>query len=226
MKNIFIAFLFLVFFAGFAPFTSAQSVLRIMQEHPRVVVYGDGLTEGNRLSPEQRFDQRLEARLKADGLDATVINMSEEGMLSVDALANLGAVIGKSPDVVILQIGETEALRRLSVDRLRENLREIISRLRNKGIYVVAMGTKAPPNSDADYTKEIERIFTGSHGFSEIVPLYPYPLEGIAGNDELTLSNGYHPNAGGVDVMVNAVYNMVREGLRWKQGVVSGQGSR
>ena len=92
--------------------------------------------------------------------------------------------------------------------------------MQKRGIYVVVMATKPPASSDAKYTEEIRKVFFGLHSIAFLAPVYPYTLEGIVGNDEMTLADGYHPNARGVDVMVRGVYKMVEDGLRWKQGII------
>ena len=126
--------------------------------------------------------------------------------------------------MVVLQLGETDVLRHLSYENLKNNIREIIVRLQKKGIFVVVMGSKAPADTDADYAEKIRTIFVGYSGVANIAPTYPSVLDGIAGNEQMTLSDGYHPNASGVEVMVAAIYKSVKDGLRWKQGVLR-QGS-
>lgn len=186
-----------------------------------IIIYGDGLLAGTQLSPEQRFDKKLEQKLKADGFDTKVTNMSREGLLAAEALDNLDMVIGKNPDVVVLQVGETDVARKLSIERYGENIKEIVSRLRNKGIYVVLVGVMPPADASPDSKKQLNQIFYGWRSLSEIVPVYPYAMQGIAGNSELTMADGYHPNPRGVDVIVNGLYKPVEEGLRWKQSVLA-----
>ena len=223
MKIIYKFCLFLVMFAVFAQPSFAQLTPKMTQSQLRVVVYGDGITAGIGLPPEQKFNTKLEQKLKNDGFDVSVIDMSKEGLLVADALTNIDDVIGKSPDVVVLQLGETDVLRHLSHENLKSNLMEIVQKLQKKGIFVVVMGIKAPADTDADYAEKIRTIFVGYSGVSNIAPTYPYALEGIAGNEQMTLSDGYHPNASGVEVMVAGIYKSVKDGLRWKQGVLQQQ---
>lgn len=188
-----------------------------------VVVYGDGLTLGADLPEEQRFARQLENRLKQNDFDVTVISMGREGLLLVDAISEVEGVFGKSPDVVVLQVGETDILRQLSAEFFSENLRGIVNKLRKRGVYVVAMGTLPPPSASKEYAGTIKNIYSGWQGIKNIVPLYPNTLAGISGNHDLTLADGYHPNARGVSVMVSGVYKMVEEGVRWKIGVLNGE---
>ena len=67
---------------------------------------------------------------------------------------------------------------------------------------------KAAPNLGADYTTQFAAIYPDlAQQFQ--VPLYPFFLEGMARQPELTLSDGLHPNAQGVDVIVAHILPVV-----------------
>ena len=65
-------------------------------------------------------------------------------------------------------------------------------------------GMLAPPNLGPDYGKAFNAIYpelAAKHG----VPLYPFFLDGVAADPALNQADGIHPNAAGVDVIVERI---------------------
>lgn len=88
----------------------------------------------------------------------------------------------------------------------------MIIRLKERGIAVLLAGMMAPPNMGSDYAGRFNPIYqklSEKHG----LPLYAFFLDGVALEAGLKLDDGMHPNARGVDVMVEkmepAVTNFV-----------------
>ena len=69
---------------------------------------------------------------------------------------------------------------------------------------VMLAGMYAPRNLGADYTKRFDAIYrelAEKHG----LVLYPFFLEGIAGDRALNQADGLHPTADGVTVIVRTI---------------------
>jgi acyl-CoA thioesterase-1 len=69
---------------------------------------------------------------------------------------------------------------------------------------------RAAPNLGADYGRAFERIYpdlADKYG----VPLYPFFLDGVAGDLSLVQHDGLHPNAAGVDVIVARLLPLVEQ---------------
>ena len=67
----------------------------------------------------------------------------------------------------------------------------------------------APPNLGRDYAERFAAVFpalAARHG----VALYPFLLEGVAGQPALNQQDGIHPNREGVGVIVAALLPHVR----------------
>jgi acyl-CoA thioesterase-1 len=72
---------------------------------------------------------------------------------------------------------------------------------------------RAAPNLGAEYQKRFDAIFpelAKAHG----APLYPFFLDGVAGDQALNQPDGLHPTAKGVDVIVERVTPSVAAFLR------------
>lgn len=211
---------FLIFacsFLYFAPPVLAQAGSSAAHQL-LVVVYGDSLTSSSYLPREQGFPFQLEKRLRITGFEVKVVPMGDPEFTSSSALEKLNNLIGHAPDLVILQLGETDMRRGFSYFGFYDNLRKIVNTLKQNGIYVVVMGTKSPESNGPEYVKQINSYFGK---IAVYTPVYPYTLQGIAGIPDMTLSDSYRPNANGVTVMVNGIYGMVDTGLRWKLDMIN-----
>lgn len=211
MKQILLAF----FLSLCAPAAYAEATL---QQPLQVVVYGDALTAGEGLRPDQLFSAQLQSLLKASGFEVDVINMSDATQTTANARANLDTVIGKAPDMVIVQLAENDIKTGISATIIRDNLYKIVFPMQSKGIYVIVMGTRPSGKVSKEYAEHVATTFIE---LGKNAPLYPNTLAGIAGKTEMTLADGYLPNARGVELMVRGVYPAVDAGLRWKMKVIA-----
>jgi acyl-CoA thioesterase-1 len=69
---------------------------------------------------------------------------------------------------------------------------------------VLVAGMRAPRNLGADYVRAFEAIFPDlarKHGAA----LYPFFLDGVAGDRRLNQADGIHPNEAGVAVIVQRI---------------------
>jgi acyl-CoA thioesterase-1 len=168
----------------------------------RLLVLGDSLTAGYGLPADQAFPTRLQAWLKDAGSNVTVINAGVSGDTSAGGLARIDWTLGNdAPGFALVELGANDALRALPPALLYDNLDKILARLQARNVKVMLAGMYAPRNLGADYVKEFDAVYTRlaqKHG----VPLYPFFLEGVAGDAALNQADGIHPNARGVDIIV------------------------
>ena len=179
-------------------------------ETVRILALGDSLTAGYGLDLADTFPVRLEGALRADGLDVAVINAGVSGDTTAGGLARLGWALADRPHMAIVALGGNDALRGLDPDATRTNLDAIVTRIETAGVRVLLAGMKAPPNLGAEYGRAFNAVFTGvaeRHG----VALYPFLLEGVAAVPELNQDDAIHPNARGVQIMVEGILPYVRD---------------
>ncbi len=179
----------------------------------RILAFGDSLTSGYGLDHDQAFPVQLERALKAEGLDIRVVNGGLSGDTTAGGLARLdwvlAAVPGGAPDAVILELGANDGLRGLDPDATHANLDRILEGLRERGIRVLLAGMLAPPNLGREYGDEFNSVFprlAAEHG----VALYPFFLDGVAGDPSLNQPDGLHPNADGVAEIVRRILPAVK----------------
>lgn len=171
---------------------------------PRLLLLGDSLVAGYGLPTKEAFPAKLQAALEARGLDIDVVDSGISGDTSAGGLARLDLVLAEPPRAVLLELGANDGLRGLKPSATEMNLDAIINRLRSQRIKVLLAGMYAPPNLGRDYGQAFNAVYPRLAKVHSI-PLYPFFLDGVAGVPELNQPDGIHPNAKGVDVIVERI---------------------
>ncbi|MFD1487973.1 arylesterase [Ancylobacter vacuolatus] len=173
----------------------------VLAEPLRLVAFGDSLTAGYGLPASQAFPVRLQAALRAKGHEVVIENAGVSGDTTSAGLARLDWSIPEGTDGVILELGANDALRGLDPAIPERSLDAILARLKARGIPVLMAGMRAPPNLGAAYQKRFDGLYERLAQKYD-VPLYPFFLDGVAGNTAVNLPDGVHPTAAGVDIIV------------------------
>jgi len=182
-------------------------------EPVRLMVLGDSLTAGYGVPPEDGFTSQLEAALDQAGLDITVLNHGVSGDTTAGGLARLDWALADAPDAVIVELGANDMLRGLDPAEAEANLDAMLDRLAGQeDLPVLLAGMLASPSWGAGYQAEFDAIFPALASRHE-VPLYPFFLEGVAGDPALNQPDGLHPNAAGVAAIVERITPVIVDWL-------------
>ena len=187
----------IVFAAVFCAFPAAAEPVRLL-------AFGDSLVAGYGLGPASAFPAQLERALRDKGYDVEVINAGRSGDTTSGGRGRLEWSLADKPDAVLLELGANDALRGLDPGKAYDNLDAILTRLKAKNLPVLLAGMLASRNLGRDYRREFDSVFPRLAEKHD-VPLYPFFLEGVALNPELNQSDGIHPNARGVAVIVERI---------------------
>ncbi|MGP9818778.1 arylesterase [Salinarimonas sp. NSM] len=188
----------------------------------RIVAFGDSLMAGYQLPGSAAFPTVLDRALDAAGYaDVEIVNAGVSGDTAAAGLARLDWSVPDGTDGVILELGANDMLRGLDPARTYETLDAIIERLTERDIPVLLAGMYAARNMGPDYVEAFDAIFPRLAEEHDLV-LYPFFLEGALGNPGLMLDDGIHPNAEGVEVMVERMLPTVVRFL--DERVLPGQG--
>lgn len=174
----------------------------------RILAIGDSLTAGYGLPAEQSLPSQLERALRARGHDVQVINAGVSGDTSAGGLARLDWVMAERPQAAIVALGANDGLRGLDPAQTHANLAAIVQRLQAQGVRVLLAGMQAPPNLGREYQQAFAETYQRLAGEYDVV-FYPFLLEGVAAVAHLNQDDGIHPNAEGVQVMVEAIMPFV-----------------
>lgn len=181
----------------------------------RLLAFGDSLTAGYGLAPEDAFPVKLQARLRADGLRVVVLNGGFSGDTSSGGLSRVKWVLADKPQYALVEFGANDALRGLDPALTEANLDKILARLQESGVKSLLIGMRAPSNWGADYEKAFDAIYPDlakKYG----VPLYPFFLDGVALDPDFNQADGLHPNPQGVDRIVARLAPAVERLLKTK----------
>src|SRR5215468_2788072 len=170
-----------------------------------IVAFGDSLTAGLGVKPEQSYPARLEAKLRAEGYDYRVVNAGVSGDTTAGGLRRVDWALRSKPDVVIVALGANDALRALDLDSVRANLDAIVARFQKAGVRVLLVGMEVPPNYGARYAADFRAIYADI-ARKRAVAFMPFLLDGVAGNPALNQPDGIHPTAEGYAVIVDRLW--------------------
>jgi acyl-CoA thioesterase-1 len=174
-----------------------------------IVAFGDSLTSGPGLSPSQTYPALLEQLAATAGLQYRVVNAGVTGDTTSDALRRFDEAVVPGTEIVIVAIGINDGLRGVSVETVERNISTIIARAQARGIRVLLCAMEAPPVRGFGYTLQFHQLFVGL-AERHSVPLVPFFLAGIIGNDTLDLNETLHPNAAGHRIIADTIWPHLR----------------
>lgn len=186
-----------VIFALSAPIGTASAA-----QSYRIVGFGDSLMAGYMLDPGLSFPEKLEKALQDRGHDVTVTNAGVSGDTSSGGVSRLDWSVPDETDLVILELGANDMLRGITPALTEKNLIAMIERLKERGIEIILAGMMAAPNLGPDYAEGFNAIFPRLAQTYDL-PFYPFFLDGVTAEPSMLLEDGMHPNAAGVDRMVD-----------------------
>jgi len=178
----------------------------------RIVGFGDSLMAGYLLPAGEGFTDQLEKALRDRGFDVSVANAGVSGDTSSGGLARLDWSVPDGTALVILEFGGNDMLRGIDPALVEKNLDAMLARLKQRNIPALLAGLVAAPNLGHAYGEAFGSLYprlAEKYG----VPLYPFFLEGVAGNPALQLEDAMHPNADGVRRMVEGILPMVEKAV-------------
>ena len=178
----------------------------------KLAILGDSLTAGYGLKPEQAFPVRLEAALRAQGRNVTVLNHGVSGDTTAGGLERADWMLADKPDIVLIDLGANDALRALDPATAERNLDALIAKLKAAGVGVWLVGMLAPRNFGPEYGRQFDALYKRLASKYD-VPLYPFFLDGVARDPALNQGDGIHPNPKGVDLIVERILPFVTKNL-------------
>jgi acyl-CoA thioesterase I len=196
------------------PLLAMLPVPSLAQSKPiRMVALGDSLTAGYNLPASAAFPAVLQRALRAKGISIDVENAGVSGDTASAGRDRLDWSIADGTDIVLVSLGANDALRGLDVAVTQKALDEIITRLKARKMKVLLAGIFAPPNNGPVYAEAFKAMYVNLSTKHD-VPLYPFFLDGVAGNAKLNLPDQLHPNMEGVEEMVRRIQPFIEAGLK------------
>uniref|UniRef100_UPI003B51D156 arylesterase n=1 Tax=Roseovarius indicus TaxID=540747 RepID=UPI003B51D156 len=178
-------------------------------EEVTVLALGDSLTQGYGLPEAQGFVPQLQGWLDAQGAEVALINGGVSGDTTAGGASRVDWSLTPEVDAMIVALGGNDLLRGIDPGVSRENLDKILAAAEAKEVEVLLVGMDAPGN----YGPEYKAAFDGMYPelAEEYGTLYFESFfKGLGESDpaqarQYFQSDGIHPNAEGVGLIVEAM---------------------
>lgn len=194
---------------------AASSPVAIEGPERRILAFGDSLFAGYRLGEGEGYPHRLQAALRARGINASVTDAGVSGDTTAAGAQRIAFVLNSleaPPELAIVELGGNDLLRAIPPAQARENLARILTELRKRRIPVLLMGMRAPPNLGEAYVAEFDGMYRelASEYGAKLVPFFLAP---IYDKPALLQQDHIHPTADGVEALVAATADDVAKAL-------------
>ncbi|MFA8386437.1 MAG: arylesterase [Pelagibaca sp.] len=185
-----------------------------------VLALGDSLTAGYGLIDQNGFVPKMRIWLEEQGLDVRLVNAGVSGDTTAGGLSRVEWSLTPATDALIVALGGNDLLRGLDPAVSRANLEGILKIAQDKGLDVLIVGMEAPGNYGPEYKAEFDAMYP------ELAETYgalyfPRFFEGLytvgetpADLRDVMQMDGIHPNAEGVDLIVEAMGPAVADLVR------------
>ena len=171
-----------------------------------VLVVGASLSAEYGLARGAGWVALLEQRLKAEKIDARIVNASISGETTSGGRTRLPALLQQhKPDVVVLELGANDGLRGLPVPAAEDNLRTMIQLAQKNKAKVLLVGMRMPPNYGRAYTERFAGMYKDLAGTYK-VPLVPFMLDGVAQDPANFQADRLHPLATAHPTILNNIW--------------------
>jgi acyl-CoA thioesterase-1 len=189
------------------------AVAPVVAQDRVVLAFGDSLTAGYGVLPEEAYPALLEARLRREGYAYRVVNAGVTGDTTAGARRRLPWALRTKPSVVIVALGANDGLRGRPVASMRDDLASIVDGFADTGARVLLAGMRLPPNYGEPYTRAFAATF-GEVARRRGVAFMPFLLTDVAGDARLNQADGIHPTADGQRVIAEHLWPYLRPLLR------------
>jgi acyl-CoA thioesterase-1 len=176
-----------------------------------IVFYGDSLTAGYGLDPDEAYPALIQRKLTEAGLPWRAVNAGVSGETTSGGLRRLDWILRQPVDVFVLALGGNDGLRGVAPDLTKRNLQAMVDRVRTRypQAVVVIAGMQMPPSMGPQYTDAFRSLFPEVAAANR-APLIPFLLEGVGGIPEMNQADQIHPTAEGQRRIAENVWQVLR----------------
>lgn len=171
-----------------------------------ILVLGDSLSAAYGIPRDRGWVSLLQQKLP----NGNVVNAGISGDTTDGGLARLPNLLQKhKPTIVVIELGANDGLRGFQIQRIRDNLRQLVQLSLRANSKVLLIGIKIPPNYGLRYTSDFyESYIALANEFK--LPLVPFMLDGVAGNPELMQDDGLHPRSEGQQKILDNIWKYLQ----------------
>ena len=176
-----------------------------------ILFFGNSLTAGYGLSPEEAFPALIQQKIDSMGLKYTVVNAGVSGETSSGGNSRIDWILRQKVDIFVLELGANDGLRGIPIAQTRQSLQAIIDKVKTKypEVIIVLAGMQIPPNMGSVYTSDFKAMFPELAKTNNAI-LIPFILEGVGGEAVLNQKDGIHPTAEGHRIVSENIWKVLK----------------
>ncbi len=185
-----------------------------------ILAFGDSLFAGYGIGVENSYPAQLQEVLRGRGVNAQIVNAAVSGETSGAGRQRLAFALDNQqvkPDLVLLELGGNDMLRGLPPEETRANFAAMLAELQRRGIPVLIMGMRAPPNYGPQYQQAFDGLYSDLAREYD-TGLIPFWLESIYLDPTLFQNDRVHPTQEGIATLVEDTVDEVEAALPLPQG--------
>ena len=185
-----------------------------VQTKKTILFFGNSLTAGYGIDPEESFAGRIQSRLDSLKKEYRVINGGLSGETTAGGLSRLDWFLEEEPYLFVLELGGNDGLRGIPLTETKKNLLAMVDKVQAKypNTKIILAGMQIPPNMGKEYTEEFKAIYPAV-AKEKNIELIPFLLEGVAGNPDLNLPDGIHPTPEGHRIVMETLWPYISKAL-------------
>lgn len=180
-----------------------------------VLFFGNSLTAAYGLDPEEGFAGLIQSKVDSLEWPVEIVNAGVTGETTATGKNRVDWVLERQRvDVFVLELGANDGLRGIPVEETERNLKAIIEKVRehHPSAEIILAGMMVPPNMGEEYSNDFQSVFP-MVAEEKNVELIPFLLKGVAGETDLNLEDGIHPNKQGHRIVASTVWNFLEPSL-------------
>ncbi len=177
----------------------------ITAETKKLLILGDSISAGFGLKESENWVRLLEISLKTSGKEFQIINSSISGDTTIGGLSRIETDLQEhKPNYVLVELGGNDALRGYPINKIKNNLLQIIDASFTAKANPIIMQIRIPPNYGKNYVAAFESIYS-EIAEEKNIPLLTFLLEKVALDKSLMQLDGIHPNQKAQIIIANQV---------------------
>lgn len=169
-----------------------------------IIAFGDSLTAGYGLPAGESYPAQLEAALRANGHDVSIINAGVSGETTRGNLERAKFIREQNPDIVLLGIGGNDALRALPIADTIKNITDTVTILQSgeQPPVVMLLQMQSPLNAGLAYKREFDAMYEEIASTYDLI-LVPFITTEVFLERTNKLPDGIHLNKTGYGKVVD-----------------------
>ena len=168
---------------------------------------GTSVSAGYGLKAGQSYPSLIERQLAATGYNMVVVTVAANGSLANDGANLLRRYRGRSPTIIVLELGANDALQHRSLATIRRGLEASIDSIRARypKASIVIEGMSGDTDYEDSYGQRLARMYRDV-AIRNRARLVPGLMRQIVGRRRFVQADGIHPNARAHRIIANRVW--------------------